>query len=54
MQQALKWIDETDWILAACPFGIMKDLPDINQLNRLQSSGGQPTDLGWKVISNDY
>ena len=21
MGQALKWIDDTDWILAACPFG---------------------------------
>ncbi|KAI0751353.1 glycosyl hydrolase catalytic core-domain-containing protein [Daedaleopsis nitida] len=54
MGQALEWIDDTDWILAACPFGIMKDLPDINQLNRLQSTSGGITDLGYMVINNSY
>ncbi|OSC99168.1 glycoside hydrolase family 128 protein [Trametes coccinea BRFM310] len=52
MGQALKWFDETDWILAACPFGIMHDLQGVNTLNLLQNSDGSPTALGSFVIND--
>ncbi|RPD61934.1 hypothetical protein L226DRAFT_545905 [Lentinus tigrinus ALCF2SS1-7] len=54
MGQALEFIDNTDWILAACPFGIMHDLQGVNTLNLLQGSNGSPTDLGYMVINNSY
>ncbi|TFK93856.1 glycoside hydrolase family 128 protein [Polyporus arcularius HHB13444] len=54
MGQALKFFDETDWILAACPFGVMHDLQGVNTLNLLQKSSGGPTDLGFMVINNSY
>ncbi|KAI9001195.1 glycosyl hydrolase catalytic core-domain-containing protein [Trametes punicea] len=52
MGQALKYFDETDWILAACPFGIMHDLQGVNELNLLQNPDGTPTDLGYFVIND--
>ncbi|KAI0721880.1 glycosyl hydrolase catalytic core-domain-containing protein [Cerioporus squamosus] len=54
MGQTLKFVDETDWLMAACPFGIMHDLQGVNELNLLQSSSGGPTDLGRMVINNSY
>ncbi|PIL36768.1 hypothetical protein GSI_00458 [Ganoderma sinense ZZ0214-1] len=54
MNDALKFFDETDWMMAACPFGIMHDLQGVNTLNLLQKSSGTPTDLGWMVINNAY
>ncbi|KAI0663045.1 glycosyl hydrolase catalytic core-domain-containing protein [Cubamyces menziesii] len=52
MGQAIKFFDETDWILGACPFGIMHDLQGVNTLNLLQKSDGTPTDLGYFVIND--
>ncbi|TBU32119.1 glycosyl hydrolase catalytic core-domain-containing protein [Dichomitus squalens] len=54
MNDALKFFDETDWILAACPFGIMHDLQGVNTLNLLQASDGSPTDLGYMVINDSW
>ncbi|KAI0829448.1 glycosyl hydrolase catalytic core-domain-containing protein [Trametes gibbosa] len=54
MSSALEFFDNTDWILAACAFGVMHDLQGVNPLNLLQKSDGSPTDLGWKVINNSY
>ncbi|EIW61711.1 uncharacterized protein TRAVEDRAFT_27227 [Trametes versicolor FP-101664 SS1] len=54
MGQALEFIDNTDWMVAACPFGVMHDLQGVNTLNMLQNSDGSPTDLGFVVINNSY
>ncbi|KAI0370280.1 hypothetical protein BV20DRAFT_1075526 [Pilatotrama ljubarskyi] len=54
MGEALTFFDETDWILAACPFGVMHDLQGVNTLNLLQKSDGTPTDLGYVVINNSH
>lgn len=32
----------------------MQDLQGVNELNKLQSSSGGPTDLGYLVINNAY
>lgn len=53
MGQALKFFDDTDWIVAACPFGLLEDLQGVNTLNALLKNGN-PTDLGYMVINNSY
>ncbi|KAI0650016.1 glycosyl hydrolase catalytic core-domain-containing protein [Trametes meyenii] len=51
MAEFINWAENTDWIIAYCPFGVMKDLPDINQLNKLEKSDGTPTDLAYMVLN---
>ena len=54
MNDALKFIDETDWIALACPFGAMSNLQGVNPLDSLMASGGGPSELGKIVINNVY
>ncbi|KAH9853774.1 glycosyl hydrolase catalytic core-domain-containing protein [Lenzites betulinus] len=54
MSQALAFIDNTDWMVAGCPFGVMHDLQGVNTLNLLQNQDGSPTALGWQVINDSY
>ncbi|CDO74054.1 Glycoside Hydrolase Family 128 protein [Trametes cinnabarina] len=52
MGQALAFFDQTEWIAAACPFGVMHDLQGVNPLNLLQNPDGSPTALGSFVIND--
>ncbi|KAH9895878.1 glycosyl hydrolase catalytic core-domain-containing protein [Cubamyces lactineus] len=54
MQQALEYFDNTDWILAACPFGILFPTAGVTNNNALQNADGTPTELGTIVINDEY
>ncbi|KAI0660251.1 hypothetical protein C8Q70DRAFT_914119 [Cubamyces menziesii] len=54
MQQALEYFDNTDWILAACPFGILFPQAGVTNNNALQNADGTPTELGTIVINDEY
>jgi len=41
-----EWAESTEWIKFYAPFGVMKDLGNVNQVNALMSSSGKPTPLG--------
>ncbi|OBZ76429.1 Alkali-sensitive linkage protein 1 [Grifola frondosa] len=51
-EQITKWMDETDWIHAYCPFGAMHDLQGVNTANSLMNSDGSPSDLGYLIIND--
>ncbi|KAI0370695.1 hypothetical protein BV20DRAFT_1035669 [Pilatotrama ljubarskyi] len=52
MRQALQFFDDTDWIAAACPFGILLSLSSDSNPNALQNADGTPTALGELVIND--
>ncbi|KAH9943067.1 glycosyl hydrolase catalytic core-domain-containing protein [Epithele typhae] len=53
MTQVIPWVDKTDWMELAAPFGVMTDLQGVNTLNALLSGNAKtPTDLGYYVINN--
>ncbi|KAI8977825.1 glycosyl hydrolase catalytic core-domain-containing protein [Trametes punicea] len=55
MEQALAYFDDTDWILAACPFDIMRPVQGVpSGPSALQNADGTPTELGLIVINDEY
>ncbi|KAI0771863.1 glycosyl hydrolase catalytic core-domain-containing protein [Trametes elegans] len=50
--QVIDWANNTPWIHAVFPFGMMRDMQGVNQLNSLMQADGQPTDLGRFFINN--
>ncbi|EGO27416.1 hypothetical protein SERLADRAFT_382210 [Serpula lacrymans var. lacrymans S7.9] len=40
-----QFVDETDWMEAAFPFGVMGDMQGVNTLNQLLSGSNEPTSL---------
>ncbi|CDO73850.1 Glycoside Hydrolase Family 128 protein [Trametes cinnabarina] len=55
-RQALKYFDDTDWILAACPLGLGRDIASqgLPLTLALQNPDGTPTELGAIFINNEY
>ncbi|KAI0631493.1 glycosyl hydrolase catalytic core-domain-containing protein [Trametes polyzona] len=53
-KQALQFFDETDYILAACPFGLTPELRGSQDPTSLQESDGMPSLFGLMVINNSY
>jgi hypothetical protein len=53
-QEVMPWIIETNWIKAACPFGVMLDLDGVNSGDALMASNGQPTALGAYIFGGSY
>lgn len=50
LTEATRWMDGTDWIGAYAPFGYMKQMQGVNELNRLMTDETTPTALGWAFI----
>jgi hypothetical protein len=46
VQQATAWMDQTSWIGGYAPFGFMRQMQGVNELNRLMNDDGSPTALG--------
>ncbi|KAI0772727.1 glycosyl hydrolase catalytic core-domain-containing protein [Trametes elegans] len=53
-KQTLQFVDNTSWMLAACPFGIQRTPFSPNPNIALQNSDGTPTQLGSIVINDQY
>lgn len=48
------WMNSQSWIAVHMPFGFMKDMQGVNDLNRLMNQDGTPTALGSMIINNAY
>jgi len=48
---AVAWMDSTDWIHGYAPFGFMRQMQGVNDLNRLMTMEGHPTPLGSYFIN---
>ena len=47
------WFDQTDYVKRYSPFGVMKNMQDVNQMNALMDPNGAITSLGsWVSISS--
>jgi hypothetical protein len=46
VQQATAWMDQTEWIGGYAPFGFMRDMVGVNELNSLMNDDFSPTALG--------
>ncbi|CDO73849.1 Glycoside Hydrolase Family 128 protein [Trametes cinnabarina] len=53
-QQALEYFDDTDWILAACPYGFGLPVAGESVSTALQNADGTPTELGTIYINDEY
>ncbi|KAG6885348.1 hypothetical protein C0993_002824 [Termitomyces sp. T159_Od127] len=51
MKTTKTFMDNTPWVTAYFAFGAMYDMGNVNPLNQLLGSNGQPTSLGWYYIS---
>jgi hypothetical protein len=47
------WFDQTEWVERYSPFGVMKDMQGVNQMNALMSPSGDVTALGtWVSVQH--
>ncbi|KAI9066055.1 glycoside hydrolase family 128 protein [Trametes sanguinea] len=54
-EQALEYFDNTDWILAACPFAVTRPAAGEGLPNTaIQNADGTPTQLGTIFINDQY
>jgi hypothetical protein len=44
--QMSAWFDAQDYVERYSPFGAMKEMQGVNEMNRLMDAGGAITDLG--------
>ncbi|KAH0587346.1 hypothetical protein J132_09512 [Termitomyces sp. J132] len=51
MKTTKTFMDNTSWVTAYFAFGAMYDMGNVNPLNQLLGSNGQPTSLGWYYIN---
>jgi len=54
MEGVVKFCETTDWIWAYAPYGLMKDLGNVNPVNALMDSNGKPTALGQYFLDTVY
>jgi len=54
MVAVVKFCETTEWIVFYAPFGVMKDLGNVNAVNALMDSNGQPTALGRQFLDVTY
>lgn len=48
------WMNSLSWVAVHMPFGFMRDMQGVNDLNRLMNDDGTPTALGAMIINNTY
>jgi len=48
----LDWMDSTPWIERYSFFGTMRDMTNVNTLNRMMNDDGTPNDLGWFYLDH--